>query len=118
MQRYSNPEVFLCPLYNAPGISNPKMHISEEGRKTLRSSPGSGSTQGLTTQTPVWPSVRPHFSVRHGPELSLTKFLQASTQSSSPQNNSPSSEPSSSDSDSDRKVDDYDRIFEELINAE
>ncbi|KAI1785468.1 hypothetical protein LXA43DRAFT_1100253 [Ganoderma leucocontextum] len=91
MQRYSNPDVFLCPTYNVPGIANPKMHISEDGRpdKTPRYYPGLGS---LTT--PWSPSSSP----------------------SSP--NSPSPEPSSPDSDYDRKVQDYDRIFEELINVE
>ena len=29
MQRYSNPNVFFCPLYNAPGVANPKMHICD-----------------------------------------------------------------------------------------
>ena len=60
MQRYSHPEVFLCPYYNVPGISNPKMHISEEGfDQPPRFSPAFGASQGLTTLTLIEPSVRP-----------------------------------------------------------
>ncbi|PIL29707.1 hypothetical protein GSI_08145 [Ganoderma sinense ZZ0214-1] len=107
MQRYTNPEVFLCPYYNVPGISNPKMHMAKEGlAKSLPPSPDSAaSPQDLTTLAPVQPS--------------------ASTQSPSPsssRDNSLSPEPSSpvpdAGSDSDRKKDDYERIFEELIDAE
>ncbi|RPD69653.1 hypothetical protein L226DRAFT_539641 [Lentinus tigrinus ALCF2SS1-7] len=27
MQSYSHPDVFFCPLYNRPGISDPKMNL-------------------------------------------------------------------------------------------
>nr|VWO95290.1 Carn_acyltransf domain-containing protein [Ganoderma boninense] len=111
MQRYSNPEVFLCPYYNVPGISNPKMSMAKEGvDKALPSSPASAIPQGLirlTTRAPARSS--------------------ASTPSSSPsssRDNSLSPEPSSSlapdapRSDSERKADDYERIFDEMIDAE
>ncbi|KAM5536679.1 hypothetical protein V8D89_009606 [Ganoderma adspersum] len=105
MQRYSNPEVFLCPYYNLPGISNPKMHMAKEGRN--KAVPPSlsfrGTPQGLTTQTPVRPSASAQNS---------------SSSPSSSRDNSLSPEPSSPNSDPERKVDDYKRIFEELIDAE
>ena len=27
MQRYSHPDVFLCPSYNLPGVADPKMNL-------------------------------------------------------------------------------------------
>ncbi|RDX41801.1 hypothetical protein OH76DRAFT_1411792 [Lentinus brumalis] len=54
MQSYSNPDLFFCPLYNRPGMSDPKMNLcgSEEDTQlfgTTGSSAGSPSSSSPTS---------------------------------------------------------------------
>ncbi|RDX41799.1 hypothetical protein OH76DRAFT_1422907 [Lentinus brumalis] len=54
MQSYSNPDLFFCPLYNRPGMSDPKMNLcgSEEDTQlfgTTGSSAGSHSSSSPTS---------------------------------------------------------------------
>ena len=70
MQNYSHPDLFFCPLYNRPGISDPKMNLcgSEDDWETSQdselywaSSPPS-STSSPCSSSPTSPSsstVRP-----------------------------------------------------------
>ncbi|KAI8992882.1 hypothetical protein BD414DRAFT_288516 [Trametes punicea] len=61
MQSYSHPDVFFCPLYNPPGVSDPLSSIMSGGSEPSSSSPFSSppmspssgpSTPGSSSSTP------------------------------------------------------------------
>ncbi|EJF65587.1 hypothetical protein DICSQDRAFT_166592 [Dichomitus squalens LYAD-421 SS1] len=89
MQRYSNPDVFFCPLYNAPGVANPKMHICDPDED-------------------VDDILRP-LSECSTPELTSSS---STSSPSSSRDNSLSPPPSSASSDTERKIQIYRQMCE------
>ncbi|TFK81222.1 hypothetical protein K466DRAFT_604671 [Polyporus arcularius HHB13444] len=78
MQSYSHPDLFFCPLYNRPGVSDPKMNLcgsEEDGHGAQFFGTTSSSTGSPSSSSPTSP-------------FSSTSSSQTSSRSSSP---SPSS---------------------------
>ncbi|KAI0744304.1 hypothetical protein C8Q80DRAFT_1272862 [Daedaleopsis nitida] len=121
MQSFSHPDVFFCPLYNAPGISDPFLKLSlggsdsATGRANEDPYANEGSDSELAVPFPAWPpsdsGSHTSSSASTSPTSSRSSSRRTSPSSSSSASSSSSpSSPTGSASDQERKLHKYKRM--------